>query len=50
MLSKIIPKYELDLETSIMEIISVKEQFIAGKTYLIFIKLSDGKSYKGTLY
>ncbi|CAD8100518.1 unnamed protein product [Paramecium sonneborni] len=50
LLSKLIPKFELEEDTSIIEIQSVKEQFIAGKTYLIFVQLSDGKIYKGTLY
>ncbi|CAK88660.1 unnamed protein product (macronuclear) [Paramecium tetraurelia] len=50
LLSKLIPKFDLEDNTSIMEIQSVKEQFIAGKTYLIFVQLSDGKKYKGTLY
>ncbi|CAD8169995.1 unnamed protein product [Paramecium pentaurelia] len=50
LLSKLIPKFELEENTSIIDIQSVKEQFIAGKTYLIFVQLSDGKKYKGTLY
>ncbi|CAD8178517.1 unnamed protein product [Paramecium octaurelia] len=50
LLSKLIQKFDLEENTFIIEIKSVKEQFVSGKTYLIFTSISDGKQYKGTLY